>query len=172
MSNIIPIIFTMLLAGILLYKFGYLSEKTKEKREAFAQQYVYTSQLNQCVSALSLLDHSQDEILSYRDELISQNPNISKEKISELRKVLTAQSYALSHIILAMVNSEIKRSGLGVNICLQRDHQELIKMSLQELYGDIAKQYDIASCNGRYVEIFYAMHKISGQKFDNYLLNA
>lgn len=118
-----------------------------------------------------MLEHSKDKILEYKDELILHNPSISEGKITELRKILTTQSYALSHILLAMVDSDIKRSGLGVNICLQKEHRELIALSLQELYGNLANQYDIASSKDQYIQIFYAMHKISGQKFDNYLLN-
>ena len=118
------------------------------------------------------MEHSQDKILAYRDELTLQNPSLTEENLTELRKMLTAQSYALSHILLAIVDSDIKSSGLGVNICLQREHRELITLSLRELYGNLAKQYDITSGKDQYIQIFYAMHKISGQKFDNYLLNS
>lgn len=172
MSSIIPIIIVILLAAALLYKFGYLSIKSQEKSKAFAQQYALTNLLNECISTLSFLESKQDTILAYSDELISKNSNISEEKISELRKFLTAQANALSHILLTMVDSDIKNSGLGVNISLQREHRELIALSLKELYGNLAKQYDVGFCKDEYLQIFYVMHKISGQKFDNYLLNS
>ncbi|MCX5869261.1 MAG: hypothetical protein NTY00_01240 [Deltaproteobacteria bacterium] len=158
-------IFVIFVIASLCYKTS-SDMKRREKRDKLTEYHVYSNLLNQCLVVLSLLEHHKDEILSYKDETL---PAISEKKIYELRKIITAKSYALSHILLTLIKTDLTNNGFGADSCIQTSHEKLITLSLHELYGEVGKQYDISSGQDRYREIFCIMHKISGLKFKSYV---